>query len=126
MKNRAEIIRYIVNGIVATGVHFGVLTLNIELFEMASAGVANYIAALIAISVSFLGSRYFVFLKKTESIMSQAAKFGALYFAIALVHGGIMWLWADFFRFDYKVGFLFATCFQVACSYLGNKYLVFS
>lgn len=125
IKDKAEVLRYIVNGLVATAAHYAFLTINIEVIGMQSAGMANFIAACLAIVVSFLGSRYFVFKKTTEAIWSQAAKFGLLYLAIAMVHGGVMWLWSDHFGLDYRLGFLVATCFQVLGSYFGNKFLVF-
>lgn len=125
VKDKAEVLRYIINGLVATAAHYIILTVNVEVIGMESAGIANFIAACLAIGVSFLGSRYFVFQKTSEPIWSQATKFGLLYLAIAVVHGGVMWLWSDHFGLDYRMGFLVATCFQVLGSYFGNKYLVF-
>lgn len=120
-----ELIRYITNGLVATGVHFCVLTFNIHVVGMRSAGVANLIAAIIGISTSFLGSRYFVFKKHQEPILSQATAFVILYASIAVLHGVILYVWTDVGGFDYRIGFLIATFFQVVLSYFGNKTLVF-
>lgn len=126
IKDKAEVFRYIINGLVATAAHYLILTINVEVIGIQSAGVANFIAACLAICVSFLGSRYFVFRKTDEPILGQAAKFGLLYFVLALVHGGVMWVWSDHFGLDYRLGFLVATCVQVVSSFLGNKYLVFA
>ena len=120
-----EFIRYVANGLVATGVHFGVLTFNIHFVGMRSAGVANLIAAIIGITTSFLGSRYFVFKKHQARILGQAVNFLVLYASIALLHGLILYGWTDVGGFDYRIGFLIATFFQVILSYLGNKTLVF-
>lgn len=120
-----ELVRYIANGIVATGVHFGVLTFNIQVVGMRSAGVANLIAALIGITSSFIGSRYFVFKKHQGTILSQAGSFLVLYISIAVLHGLILYGWTDVAGFDYRIGFLIATFFQVILSYFGNKTLVF-
>lgn len=125
-QNGGELFRYIINGLVATAAHFTFLTILVEIAHIQSAGLANLIAAALSISVSFLGSRYFVFKNTKEPWFRQASKFVLLYASIALVHGAVMWLWADYLGFDYRIGFLFATCFQVAGSYFGNKYLVFS
>lgn len=122
-KNEAG--RYVINGIVATLTHFCILTFNIEVLGVQSAGVANFIAACLAIVVSFLGSRYFVFRKQHNSVMSQALRFGVLYLALAVTQGVIMYLWSDVFDLDYRVGFVVATGVQVVCSYLGNKFFVF-
>jgi putative flippase GtrA len=120
-----EILRYGVNGIVATAVHFAVLTFNLQVLSMPSAGLANMVAAFFGISTSFLGSRYFVFRQTEEAILAQAAKFGGLYAVFALVHGAVLLLWSDWLGYDYRLGFLWATGIQIAGSYLGNKFLVF-
>ena len=121
-----EIIRYGINGLLATGVHYGVLEFNIKVLGFASAGMANALASLFGITCSFLGSRYFVFSGAQNSLFSQAAKFCSLYGAIALLHGIILFVWADMYLLDYRVGFLIATAVQVSLSYIGNKFLVFT
>jgi putative flippase GtrA len=118
--------RYIINGLVATAVHYGVLTFNLHVLDMPSAGAANLVAAIFGITVSFLGSRYFVFNKTEGAILSQALKFSGLYGAIAVLHGSVLLVWTDWLGFDYRVGFLIATAFQVSLSYVGNKKLVFN
>lgn len=122
----AETIRYVINGVAATGVHYTALLINLHVLGIASAGLANLLAALVGITASFLGSRYFVFRGHTESLLRQAAKFGLLYGAIALLHGLVLYLWTDLAGFDYRIGFLFALVLQVALSYWGNKRLVFT
>ena len=120
-----EIIRYGINGLAATAVHYGVLTFNLKAIEISSAGLANLIAAVFGIGASFLGSRYFVFATKDEPILKQAIKFSGLYGAIALLHGLVLLIWTDRHGLDYRLGFLIATVIQVLLSYLGNKFLVF-
>ena len=119
-----EVLRYAINGLVATAVHYAILTLNLKVFGMHSAGLANLIAASVGITVSFLGSRFFVFAGARGSLAGQALKFGGLYAAIALVHGGVLLVWTDMARLDYRVGFLIATAIQVSMSYVGSKRLV--
>ena len=122
---RQESIRFIINGIAATLVHYCVLTANIELFDIPSAGISNFIAAAVGILVSFLGSRYYVFKKTDQPIQNQALKFGTLYFSISILHASILFIWSDYYGFDYRIGFVLATFVQVTFSYLGNKFLVF-
>lgn len=122
---RHEILRYIINGLVATAVHYGVLTFGVEVLLIPSAGVANFLAALCGITTSFLGSRYFVFQKAEDPILVQAIKFAGLYGAIAVLHFAILLVWTDWAGFDYRIGFLLATILQIAMSYIGNKVLVF-
>ncbi|MDA0791219.1 MAG: GtrA family protein [Proteobacteria bacterium] len=120
-----EFIRYVANGLVATFVHYCVLTLNIEVFRFESAALANLIAACVGISASYVGNRLFVFKKTDESPLRQGSKFVVLYAAIAMLHGLILLVWTDWLGFDYRIGFLIATGFQFASSYVGNKLLVF-
>jgi putative flippase GtrA len=118
-------IRYIINGLVATAVHFLVLTFNLKVLEWNSAGVANLIAAVFGISVSFLGSRYYVFNGSLDPLVKQLYRFMLLYAAIAILHGLLMYVWVDLYLQNYMIGFVIATVMQVACSYIGNKVLVF-
>ncbi len=120
-----ELGRYVVNGLVATAVHYGVLTVNLEVLHMPSAALANVLAAVVGITTSFLGSRYFVFRKGHLPLVAQAVRFGGLYVAIALIHGGVLLVWTDALGHDYRIGFLIATFIQFSLSYLGNKFLVF-
>jgi putative flippase GtrA len=121
----AELIKYIINGLIATAVHYSVLRFNIEKLHFHSAAEANMVAAVLGIFVSFLGSRYFVFCKDNEPIKGQAIRFAFLYSSIACLHGLVLLIWTDWFGLNYKLGFLIATVLQVSISYLGNKFLVF-
>lgn len=121
-----QVARYVVNGLVATAVHYGVLSFCLEILRLPSAGLSNLIAASFGIATSFIGSRYFVFRRPDEAIGVQAARFGALYAAIACLHALVLALWTDYFGLDYRWGFLLATFLQVALSYWGNKRLVFN
>lgn len=120
-----EVLRYAINGFVATAVHFAVLAFNLHVLHFSSAGLANLTASLFGISASFVGSRYFVFPRTGEPIVAEALRFIGLYGAIALLHGAVLLVWSDYFGLDYRAGFLLATVLQVSLSYLGNKFLVF-
>ena len=120
-----QVVRYAINGLIATAVHFGVLQINLKLLEIPSAGLANFIAAFVGIAVSFFGSRYYVFHGHQQPFLQQASKFGVLYAAIASLHGLVLYTWTDLQGWDYRVGFLLATAVQISFSYLGNKHLVF-
>lgn len=126
MKRHAlELLRYGINGVVATAVHFAVLSFSLNVLGFQSAGAANMLAAVFGIAASFMGSRYFVFPRTSETIIAQAVKFSGLYGVIALLHGLTLLVWTDWYGFDYKLGFLIATVVQISMSYFGNKFLVF-
>lgn len=119
------VVRYAINGLVATAVHFGVLELNIQILGFSSFGLANFIAVFFGIAASFIGSRYFVFTAQGDSIFRQVFKFAGLYTAIAFLNGGVLYAWSDIQGWDYRIGFILATMLQVVLSYWGNKLLVF-
>lgn len=121
-----QLIRYVINGVMATAVHYSVLTFNLKALDVQSAGVANLLAAVVGISISFLGNRYYVFRKTDAFIVHQASKFFLLYAMIACLHGLILFGWTDVWHLDYRIGFLIATGIQVSVSYCGNKILVFN
>jgi putative flippase GtrA len=121
----AQIARYVVNGLAATAVHYGVLSICIEVLKFPSAGLSNLVAACFGITASFFGSRHFVFRRPDEAIGQQAARFGMLYAGIAVLHALVLALWTDWLGRDYRWGFFLATGLQVALSYWGNKRLVF-
>ena len=120
-----QLVRYIINGVAATAVHYAVLRTGLEVVQLPSAGLANFIAALFGIAVSFTGSRWFVFRQTQEPILRQASKFVALYAAMACLHAPILFVWTDVWQLDYTIGFLIGIAVQVVSSYFGNKFLVF-
>jgi putative flippase GtrA len=122
---RQQPFRYLVNGGVATVVHFLVLTFNLKVLLWESAGLSNIVAAICGTIVSFLGNRYYVFHSSTEPLFKQIYRFAFVYVAIAMGHGLILYVWSDVYRYNYIFGFMLATVFQVTCSYLGNKLMVF-
>lgn len=122
----AEAVRFVVNGLAATAVHFAVLTVGVEMLHIPLAAIANLIAAIVGISVSFLGNRYFVFRNHTSSIITQARGFLGLYAAIAVLHASLLFAMTDQIGIDFRISFLVATVLQVALSYFGNRKFVFS
>ena len=65
------------HGVLATAVHFGILSFNLNIVDFESAGLANLIASLFGIGASFLGNRYFVFPITGEAIVTQAGSLAA-------------------------------------------------
>ena len=123
--NHEEVIRYIVNGIIATAVHYGILIINLTLLGFKSAGLASFIAAIFGVTISFFGSRYFVYRKTSERILGQLIKFSGLYGIIAVLHGVVLGVWVDIYSLSYNMGFILATGMQFLFSFIGNKYLIF-
>jgi putative flippase GtrA len=121
-----QLIRYIFNGILATLVHYAVLSFNLKVVGFASVGFANFAAAIVGIAVSFLGSKYFVFIDNTGKFDCQVKKFLLLYCALIVLHGALLHVWSDILGLPYTYGFILATTLQVCFTYFGNKIYVFS
>ena len=120
-----RIVRFILNGLFATAVHFGVLAGLIEGAGMGSAAIANALAAVCGIAVSYAGNRTFV-LRSRAPHRRAGARFLACYAAIVSLHGGAMALWADLGGLDYRIGFVLFTGLAAILTYLLNRFFVFS
>jgi putative flippase GtrA len=118
-------VRYLINGVIATCVSFIALNICIHLLHVPSKGVSNFLAAIVGITCSFLGSRNFVFPGSSESVWHQLTRFWILYAVLALMQGAVMFLWSDISHLDYRIGFLIGTFLQMICSYFGGKHWVF-
>lgn len=123
-EHRKHFPRFIVNGVLATLVHFGFLTLFVEINLTASAGVSNACASVFGILASYLGNRYWVFSERRAS-QNSLWKFLVVYSGMVLVHGLVLWLWTDIANLDYRLGFIVATAIHVILTYLGNFYFTF-
>ena len=121
-----EIIRYVINGGVATSAHYGAFIFNLSFISPQSAGLANFLASFVGIIVSFFGSRYFVFCSMKTSIAIQFIRFSILYLAIAIVSGVTLFVWSDILELNKNIGFLIGVIIQVFCSYFGGRRIVFA
>lgn len=121
-----EVVRYAINGVVATGVHYLVVYSSVEILNFRLVGLANFLASLMGISFSFVGNRYYVFDATKEKITNQLARFVLFYAVIAFAHGGFLYVWSDVLRKNYKHGFVLAVIIQFVLGYLANRHIVFN
>ena len=116
---------FLINGMVATLIHFSIIFIIFEILRLGSAGVSSLIASVVASLISFLGNKYYVFRVHYGSLTMQATRFTLLYSIGAIFHGVFLLTWTDYLGLDYKFGFLLAVIFQALGSYFGNRYYVF-
>jgi len=121
----ARLLRYVLNGLLATGVHYLVLSVLINSLAVRPIGLANLVAAITGTAASFVGNRRFVFKTVNAPVQKQAIHFALLYAILAVIHSACMYLWCDILNRDYQVGFLLATGLQFLLSYIFNSRLVF-
>ena len=118
--------RFGINGVVATAVHYATFTLLYLYAGVNLAALANFPAVCAGIAVSFVGNRRFVFRSASPAWEDEAVRFGALYGALGLVHVAILFIGTDVLSVDATVTFALATITQVFCSYIGARIWVFS
>ena len=121
-----QTVRYLLNGILATLIHYFVLLFCLEILEIKSAGISNFFSSFFGIAFSFIGNRYYVFNNYNISALSQLKKFLPLYYILSIFQGGILYFWSDLLNYNYNIGFAICILFQVIIGYLGGKYFVFN
>ncbi|HRQ65777.1 MAG TPA: GtrA family protein [Xanthomonadaceae bacterium] len=118
-------LRFVLNGLAATLVHYLVLSFFMHGIGLPSAGLANTLAAGVGIVVSFLGNRHFVFRAAAAPVGDQLIRFWTLYVLLAMLQGLLLFLWTDLGGLDYRIGFLIGVALQAVLSYLGGRHWVF-
>ena len=125
MPDKNILIKYIFNGFLATAIHFSVLTFNLNILHFQSAAAANMVASIASIFISYIGNRFYVFNITNYPVLEQLTKFFGMYWLIACLHGLVLYIWSDWLKFDYRIGFILAVCIQFFFGYIGNKKVIF-
>tara|TARA_B100000767_G_scaffold162202_1_gene152250 strand:- start:9334 stop:9759 length:426 start_codon:yes stop_codon:yes gene_type:complete len=121
-----EIFLFLINGFLATLIHFVALILFVNLAAL-SYGLSNFLSFLVGSVSSFLGNKFVVFKGKNKlRTTSQFIKFFFLYFSLALEHGIALYFWSDINEYNYIVGFLLITMLNIIISFIFNKYIIFN
>lgn len=119
-----RLLRFGLNGLFATAVHYAVLAGLVEGAGLGSPAVANALAAVCGIAVSYAGNRSFV-LGSRAPHRRAGVRFLVCYAAVVSLHGGAMALWADLGGLDYRPGFVLFTGAAAILTYLLNRFYVF-
>ena len=121
-----EVMRFTANGLVATGVHYLVLHTCVELLNFALVGLANFLASVVGILMSFAGNKYYVFKSLGGPTKSQLVRFIIFYAVIAFIHGAFLYLWSDVLNKGVNSGFVVAVMIQFLLGYLSSKFFIFT
>ena len=119
-----QFLRYWINGLVATSIHYSLLSANMVMFKFESAGAANLVASFFGITASYVGNCYFVFRKKC-TIMGQAVKFIWLFAVLAVMNGFVLYIWSDKIGLGYNSGFIIAVTLQLILGFYASRHVVF-
>ena len=80
--NFKEIYLFLTNGIIATVTHFIILFVFVENNLFSYVSFSYFFAAIISISISFLGNKYFVFQNKNNFVGDLLRFFFFFYFIL--------------------------------------------
>ena len=120
-----ESVRFIINGLIATLIHFLILYMCVNLLVISYDGISNFIGAIFGTIYSFLGNKFFVFKSKNNSIFREGFRFLILYSLMALNHGIFLYIWSDLIGKDFIIGFFIITILNTFLSFFYNKRKVF-
>ena len=119
-----SIVRFTINGLVATGVHYVAMVFAIHVLGITWYGLAYAFAFLFAVVTSFFGNKRFVF--KYHQVQDfQFVKFVALYLGLLVMTSLTMWAVSDYGGLHYNAGFIITVTLQFIGGYLGSRYLIF-
>jgi len=117
--------RYVLNGFVATAVHYIFFNLFIYLNLFNYYATSNFLAAFIGIFSSFIGNRYFVFRRREHNLIRQYLTFLFMYTSILLIGSFAVLILSDFYKVNHQISFFAAALIQFFLSYYGNKFIIF-
>ena len=122
--------KFIVNGLLATVVHY-VMMLFLSHYVIAIYAIAYGVASIFGILTSFLGNKFFVFTSANQNraqyngTFTQLRSFLLLYGIIMLICSLLMGVLSDLMHINYNLSFIIALCVQTLLSFFGNKRYVF-
>ena len=119
-----SIVRFTINGLVATVVHYLAMVFAIYFLGITWFSVAYAFAFLFAVVTSFWGNKRFVF-QHHQVQDFQFVKFVTLYLGLLFMTSLTMWAVSDYGGLHYNTGFIIAVTLQFIGGYLGNRYLIF-
>ena len=126
VRDLSEVVRFAVNGLIATSVHFTILYLCVNFFVLPYTGISSLIGAIFGTISSFLGNKFYVFrYSNNNNILTQTSQFAILYTVMALNHGLFIYLWSDLGKQNFMLGFVLITFINTVLSFLFNKYRIF-
>jgi len=120
-----EIFRFLFIGGISTIIHVLALVIQMEVFSMQYASVANFIAALIALVFAYFGNLFLVFKVEPKVLKRSIVKFLFTYICIMLIHLIIPLLVADILGYYYMIALGLALIIHIPFSFLMNKLWVF-
>ena len=117
---------FVINGMVATVLHYAVFFLCLSLLAVQSPGLCFFVGSILGTVASFLGNRFVVFATNEGKVLPQFAKFVLTYMAISLCVSFIVDRCSTETDLSSPIIFLIGVAIQVSLSFLISKWLIFS
>ncbi|MTE01767.1 GtrA family protein [Paracoccus sp. YIM 132242] len=119
-----EIMRFGIVGLVATAVHFAILTLGVEHLSI-PATPANGLAFLCALSITYLGQSLWVFHERSRHGPAQMMRFAVSLAIGLLANMAAMAACVHVLGLGYRAGFVLGLVVVPALSFVINRFWVF-
>lgn len=124
-----EPLRFAVIGVCATGVHFAILSLGVEVLGLLPT-LANALAFFCAVWATYLGQSRWVFrtapaLQERQQALWRVSRFGVSVLAGFLGNITIMHVATQIWQIDYRIAFVICTLIVPVLTFLLNKFWVF-
>lgn len=120
----AELMRFGIVGLVATAVHFAILTLGVEHLSMPPTP-ANGLAFLCALSITYLGQSLWVFPERSRHGPAQMMRFAVSLGIGLLANMATMAAAVHVLGLGYQTGFVLGLVMVPALSFVINRFWVF-
>jgi putative flippase GtrA len=121
----AQSSRFIIVGITATLVHYLIIVLLVDMFDLMSPTPATVVGSIFGILTAYIGNYTFVFSISDSRHGHYAPRFVTTYLAVMSIHAGMMFLFVDILSLRYEYGFVVATFLSATTTFLANRFLVF-
>ena len=125
----AEIIRYLIIGILTTlvslGTYYALVLTILNPDDALQVQVANVISWVVSVLFAYFTNRSFVFKVKDSHVLSEFCKFVASRIFTLLVDMAIMFIFVSLLHLDDKIIKLITQVIVIVLNYILSKFLVF-
>jgi putative flippase GtrA len=118
-------IKYFVNGLIASTVHFLIFYLLYKILKIESAFISYLLASIIGIYISYFGNNKFVFNGVRNFKVAKFLKYIILQLILLLISTSLIWILIDINEINYIISFLFALIIQFFIGYYISKNYIF-
>ncbi|MES9875734.1 MAG: GtrA family protein [Candidatus Sedimenticola sp. PURPLELP] len=117
--------RFAVVGLVATIAHYLTIFVVVDVLDLMKPTPATVAGGIFGITIAYIGNYKYVFCPANANHRQLITVFLMVYTVVILLHAGFMYLFTEVLSMPYEYGFIVATFFSAATSFLANRFVVF-